>query len=153
MEFIRTWALGLCISAITGAVVIALSPSGSFEKSIRIVVSVFIICTMILPFSDSGSDIFQDDLFVSDESLSQAEKLSQEAYRQSEEYLRSSVITLLGNNGIFCDDVIIKMNTADNAAVIQSITVVNPDADESKVKALIKDTLGVEVQVKNNEKD
>ncbi len=64
ISFFREWTLGVCFALLAGAIIYAVSPNGSTKKSIRIVVAVVVMCSIILPFAQSGLDMdlsFQDD--------------------------------------------------------------------------------------------
>lgn len=147
MDTVRSWAMGLCMAAVAGAAVTALTPSGALEKSVKTVVSVFLLCSMILPlFNNYGStENFSSNFF--DGSDKAQKQLTGEVSRQAGEFLKSSIEKILEENGILYREVVIQMETTDESVSVESVTVAAPDADGEEVKNLIKNELGVEVQV------
>ena len=91
MQAVKEWAVGMCAAAIAGAVVKVLTPSGSFEKSVKTVVAVFLLCAMILPFcgSKTASQRYISTNFDEAELTEQA--LNDEISRQTAQYLKNSI--------------------------------------------------------------
>lgn len=145
MDDLRLWASGLCKAAVIGALAIGLAPSGSLEKCIKTVVSLFLLCSVILPLFKSNSSISADYSKIFDISDAEGEALADEACGQTEEYLKNSVEDVLDKNGINYREVVIEMKRDDYAVSVESVTVVNPSESEETVKAVVKNELGVEI--------
>lgn len=138
----------MCSAAVIGAIVTALIPSGSLEKSVKTVVSVFLLCCMILPFfkENLASQRYLSTNF--DEAIETEMALSSEISKETEKYLKLSIKEILQKNGISCDDVIIEMEVKDESVEVSSV-VIKTTADSEKVKSIIKHELGVEATVES----
>lgn len=60
MEYIREWAIALCISAVASGIMVFLIPDGKLKKTAEIVVSLFLLITLVSIFS--GKYDFNDNL-------------------------------------------------------------------------------------------
>lgn len=149
MDVIHSWAVGMCAAAVIGAVATALIPSGSLEKSVKTVVSVFLLCALVLPFfkENLASQRYISTNF--DEANEINQSISDEVGRQTEKYLKISIEEILQKNGISCDDVIIEMEVKDESVSVSGVIIKNPSADASTVKNIIKQELGVEATVES----
>lgn len=149
MDVIHSWAVGMCAAAVIGAVATALIPSGSLEKSVKTVVSVFLLCALVLPFfkENLASQRYISTNF--DEANEINQSISDEVGRQTEKYLKFSIEEILQKNGISCDDVIIEMEVKDESVSVSGVIIKNPSADASTVKNIIKQELGVEATVES----
>lgn len=138
----------MCSAAVIGAVVTALIPSGSLEKSVKTVVSVFLLCCMILPFfkENLASQRYLSTNF--DEAIETETALSSEISKETEKYLKLSIKEILQKKGISCDDVIIEMEVKDESVKVSSV-VIKTTANSEKVKSIIKQELGVEATVES----
>ena len=147
MQAVREWAVGMCDAAIAVAVVKVLTPSGSLEKSVKTVVSVFLLCAMILPFcgEKSASQRYISTKFDEAELTEQA--LTDEVSRQTAQYLKKSIEKILEKNGISYGDVVIDMELKDESVSVRKITVINPDTDAQTVQTIIRKELGAEACV------
>ena len=54
MEALRTWALTVAIAALAGGIVRLLTPRGSVEKAVRVVVAVFLLAAFLSPMFGRG---------------------------------------------------------------------------------------------------
>lgn len=147
MQVVREWAVGMCAAAIAGAAAKLLMPSGSLEKSVKIVVSVFLLCAMILPFcaKESASQRYISMNFDESELTEQA--LTDEVSRQTAQYLKNSIEKTMEKNGISYGDVVIEMELKDESVSVGKITVINPDTDTQTVQKIIREELGAEACV------
>ena len=146
-ETFSSWASGICAAAVISAAVTALIPSGNLEKSVKTVISVFLICSLVMPFV-KGNIAINGDISKNIEEYEGAENaLLDEAQRQTEGFMKNSVVEILSENGITCEDVIIQSDMKDGELSIVSVTVVSPSADAQTVKDIVKSQLGAEVTV------
>ncbi len=145
MENLRLWASGLCKAALIGTVAIGLTPSGSFEKCIKTVVSLFLLCAVILPIFNENTASENDYSKIFDISDTESEALADEACTQTSEYLKKSIEDVLQKNGINYREVVIEMKRDGSTLNVESVTVVNPSEGAEQVKAAVRNELGVEV--------
>lgn len=52
MDSFKQWALCLIVGAAAGTLVIALSPRGSMDKTVRAVIGIFVVAVISAPFAD-----------------------------------------------------------------------------------------------------
>ena len=50
MDFIKSWTLTIVTAAVIGSLIVTLTPSGGTEKTVRTVVSLFLLVSFFLPF-------------------------------------------------------------------------------------------------------
>jgi len=92
METLRTWALTIALAALAGGIVRLLTPKGSVEKSVRVVVAVFLLSAFLSPmFQRNGEGL--DWLFPEVPAVTQITPLQLEIARQ----MQSTVETELTN--------------------------------------------------------
>lgn len=147
MEALHLWVTGLCSAAIICAVVTLLTPSGAMEKSVKSVVSVFLICMIILPFFKEKLTFSNNSSNILDESSSTAENMNNEVRMQTESYLKSTVEGVLNKNGISFREVVIDMEMTDNSISIKSVTVFGVEKDVQNVKDILYKETGINAEV------
>lgn len=147
MEALHLWVTGLCSAAIICAVVTLLTPSGAMEKSVKSVVSVFLICMIILPFFKEKLTFSNNSSNILDESSSTAESMNNEVRMQTESYLKSTVEEVLNKNGISFREVVIDMEMTDNSISIKSVTVFGVEKDVQNVKDILYKETGINAEV------
>lgn len=54
MEIIKSWALSFSAAAVITAVIGFLSPSGAFDKSVKIISALFMLLCFIVPITKGG---------------------------------------------------------------------------------------------------
>ena len=50
MEVIKSWALSVTAAAIISAVISFVSPSGTLEKTVNMVIAIFVLLSFLTPF-------------------------------------------------------------------------------------------------------
>lgn len=119
MEQIKNWALGVTAAAIIGAVVLVITPKGSIEKTVRVAVSLFLMCALLNPFV-TGIDFSEiseglkevpDGVDTSD-AYSAVEKQTEEAI--SDEILKICSDCGIKNAAVNID---VRMNGENNLSV------------------------------------
>lgn len=149
METVRTWAMGICTAAVISAAVTALIPRGSLEKSVRAVVSVFLICSIVSPLiAYKGSYINESSIFIEEETEA---ALYDEIARQTENQIKRAVEDVLRKNGIQFEKVDIQLELKEEEIVVTSVSVINTNTASQNVKQLIMQELGIEAEVINTE--
>lgn len=147
MEALHLWVTGLCSAAIICAVVTLLTPSGAMEKSVKSVVSVFLICMIILPFFKEKLTFSNNSSNILDESSNTAESMNNEVRMQTESYLKNTVEEVLNKNGISFREVVIDMEMTDNSISIKSVTVFGVEKDVQNVKDILYKETGINAEV------
>lgn len=64
MDSFKQWALCLVIGAAAGTLVMALSPRGSTDKTVRAVVGIFIVAVIGTPFADMFRSSYAAEVFA-----------------------------------------------------------------------------------------
>ncbi len=147
METIHSWALGLCAAAVVGSAAAVLTPSGTFEKSIKTVISVFLICALIMPLFKENSAL-QSYLSINlDEAVKVDESISEQIYMQTEKYFKNTVSEILKKNGISFKDIVIEIEAAEDTVNVKSVTVISPDREAQAVRDILKNEAGIDADV------
>lgn len=147
MENIHAWAVGMCTAAIIGSVSALLTPSGSMEKSMKTVISIFLICAVVLPFFKNKVAVNNDISTYFAESEEDAFSITNEVSDQTESYLKTLIYEILQKNGITCEDIVIQIETNEESVNVKSITVYRPNKDAETVCGILKKEAGIEVNV------
>lgn len=147
MENIHAWAVGMCAAAIIGSVSALLTPSGSMEKSMKTVISIFLICAVVLPFFKNKVAVNNDISTYFAESEEDAFSITNEVGDQTESYLKTLIYEILQKNGITCEDIVIQIETNEESVNVKSITVYRPNKDAETVCGILKKEAGIEVNV------
>ena len=155
MDALKEWAVCLCIATLVGAIVHMLSPSGSMEKILRIVISIFFICAVVSPFLEGkGIKIKLEDSLSGkeDSSLSDIKgNINKQITSQSKKQIENLIRQQMKKQGINEGQIFINMDIDDKGSIlIKKIEVVIPDNAASKKSALtdsIKKELGIDVTV------
>lgn len=153
MEAVRSWAVCVVVCVVAAAVVQLFFPNLEKEKSVRIVVSVFLITAVLSPFL-SGNGI-RLDLPELASGSAQAElerisgKIDQTVATQMQQRLKQTVQGLLDDLGVPVRD--IQVNTdilADGYIQIDEI-ILTPqgEGDWEKVSSYIEEKTGCPVRV------
>ena len=58
IESLRNWALTVALAALAGGIVRLLTPKGSVQKAVRVVVAVFLLCAFLSPLLSRGGTSF-----------------------------------------------------------------------------------------------
>ena len=150
MESIRLWITGVASAAVIGSVILALTPDGSAEKTVKTVVSTFLILSMLIPFS-KGVEL-NTETQLSDENISveNKEEITDAIARQIKNKLNTSIEKILAQNGIQAYSVGIDMNTNGDEITIEKVTVVlskESKKELSFVEKIIKAELDVDATV------
>ena len=147
MENIHAWAVGMCAAAIIGSVSALLTPSGSMEKSMKTVISIFLICAVVLPLFKNKVAVNNDISTYFAESEEDAFSITNEVGDQTESYLKTLIYEILQKNGITCEDIVIQIETNEESVNVKSITVYRPNKDAETVCGILKKEAGIEVNV------
>lgn len=67
MGNLKVWILSICISSVVGGIFYVLVPDGSLGKTVKVVITVFLLSCVILPFSRNKIDFSVDDFSIDTE--------------------------------------------------------------------------------------
>lgn len=147
METLHLWVTGICFAAVICAVVTVLTPSGALEKSIKSLVSVFLVCALIMPFFKEKVLYNNDSSIFLDKSSETADNLSEEVKNQTEAYLKSAVEEALKRNGIKYSEVVIEIDICESSVSVKSVTVSGVEDNPQTVKDTLFKETGVNAEV------
>ena len=144
MEFIKQWCICVCSSLLIAAVFSLLAPNGSMKTFFKVMISVFIFVSFILPFQNfRGAELdFSDFGIESQLESSQNESVSA--------MLENEISALLSANDIVGASVSVKSSyNAENGEIdVRDIQVaVGDECDEKEVETLIFNELGLNARV------
>ncbi len=150
METLRLWITGLCIGAITGSLILFLSPSGATAKSIRTIVGVFLICVTVMPIL-SGKEKIDFSLDIPENEYNQNQTdIINTAGEQLKSEIEEDIINQLQSVGAEVQRVDTDININGDEISVEKITVILKKEDmqkASQIKALIKENLGLITEV------
>lgn len=152
MDALRQWALCLIIGATAGTFVMAISPRGSMDKTVRAVVGIFVVAAICSPLAGLPKTDFTADAFADYEFTQQSEEemyeYMLEAYRREVE---NRILSAADEQGNEISEIFISADIdADNCIIIQDITVTlasEHSADTAEFSAYLSQRLGVSVTV------
>ena len=144
MEFIRQWCICVCSSLLIAVVFSLLAPNGSMKGFFKIMISVFIFVSFLLPFQDFRGDEFDFSDFGIEAQLqdSQSDTVNN--------MIKSEVQSVLRAHDIEGASVSVKSryNAQNGEIEIDEIQIaVGDDYGEKEVEALIFDELGLNARV------
>lgn len=73
MQFFKQWAISVCASGIIATVFSMIAPKGSMDKILKLMISVFIFTSMLVPFLTGEKIDFDDFISSSSQSVSEEE--------------------------------------------------------------------------------
>ena len=123
MDIIRSWVTGVTAAAIIGAIVLALTPGGAVEKSVKTVVSVFLISSMILPLV-KAENVNLDFKIDEGQTVTQNEEIVNSLVEHFKEKLELSINETLNNSGIQVSQISIDINTNGDEISVEKIKIV-----------------------------
>lgn len=95
MQFIRSWLLSFVFAALAGTLVHLLAPNGATKHSMKIVVSIFLLCSICSPLASLRNVDFRlpalDEAAVS----AQAQPLESTALRQAADALEQAIYNII----------------------------------------------------------
>ena len=153
MDWIRSWIEGIAFAAILGAVVVTLTPEGGMEKSVRTVVSLFLLCMLALPLFRGNLTLDVPELPPAADTQTGAAALLDTAAHQAEAAVREQAAALLKKEGISYTDIRIDMevNEADAAVNVRRVEILAPGGDADAIRSQIETRLGIPAIVRTEE--
>ncbi len=157
MDWLRQWALTLCITAVAGAMAQMLLPKGNVQKVCRIALSVFFLCCMVSPFASglgkpSGTAQRQSEAAVSRSTKELEQDTQQAVLDQLEQRVEQSLMEGLNAQGIIPVQIQVTMNTERTDQIyISKLTVILPQSQQAsapKVREYVKGQAMLEPQIR-----
>ena len=147
MEFIKNWVLTVVLSAVTGAVILLLCPTGNMERTVKTIVSLFLILSFIVPVSKG----YIPELKIDEKLYRPETELSEESERVLTELtvqeIKKRTEQILNNNSVAYDDLKVVVTAEADSIVLEKIIVYHPTADENVIKSLLAEKLGYEIRI------
>ena len=143
MEFVKEWTFTVCITLIVSVLISLLLPSGTIGKYSKIIISLFIFLSLLLPITKSDITFAFPDMDSQSIYENQEEAYSELIEAQIKEKLSSAGYT--GIN-ISCE---ISVNSDENSEIeIKKLQAYIPDEySKEEISKFIYDNLGMNVQV------
>ena len=138
MDKVKQWMITIIICSIVAVVVNILTPDSNVKKTMKIVVSTFLICAFVSPFISSEKISFKDDLpefslYYSSLSLDISETMISEAEHTAVE----KISAILNENAIQYQEISVNAEVDDeNAIYLESVKIVLDDVYKTKEKEI-----------------
>lgn len=143
MEFVKEWTFTVCVTLIVSVLISLLLPSGTMGKYGKIIISLFIFLSLLLPITKSDITFAFPDMDSASIHENQEEAYSELLETQIKEKLSSA-----GFNGIniSCE---ISVNSDNNSEIeIKKLQAYIPDEySKEEISKFIYDNLGMNAQV------
>ena len=154
MSAITSWASIVCLSAVVGAMLQLLSPSGKMEKMVRFVFGAFMICALLTPFMGTMGKI-SFDLQVGSSTKEQITEFSQQVDDQismaAAENIRSLVQEVLTSQHATAQKIDVFMDTGDNSSISIIKIAITLDREEKSrantLKKAVEEKLGLTTEI------
>ena len=153
METIKQWALSLLATCIVTAVVGFLVPSGKFEKTLKILTSLFLIFGFCIPLTklDINTQAFDETNGIKtriDEKLLE-EEIEKEVVQVLENEIKNQITLYLSQRNISFTEIIpeIKIDADQNIEIISIIIKLNDMADINIIENFVYQRFGIVPEV------
>ena len=150
MDAIRLWVTGLTSAAIIGAIVLVLLPGGGAEKTVKTMVSVFLILSIVLPFAKNADWKLATDFSVEESAAETENSIARQMSEQMKTKLTLSIENILKKEGIQVYSVGIDIKTDGDEISVEKITVrIKKESSQSlgEAKQILETQLGVKADV------
>ena len=150
MDGLRQWALCLIVSAAAVAIVTAITPRGSTDKTVRAVAGIFMVSAIFTPVADMTFDFALPDsqVYVSADS----DLLADSVLDSCRDAVEKAVISCADELGITVENVLLEANiNSDNCIIIHKITVAihsENSVNTAELEEAFSSATGAPVEVK-----
>ncbi len=144
------WIMGIAVAAIIGGVVLVLTPEGATEKSVKTIVSFFLIASMVLPLSKVEK--LNLSLQTMQNEAVENSKIADAAVDAFVQNLKDEISSTLENNGIKINEINISANISNNEISVEQIQIILNEKDKRVAEEILKNHLDLTAQIKG-EKD
>ena len=150
MDNIKMWILSICISSIVGGVFYIIVPDGSLGKTVKVVITVFLLSCVILPFSGNKIDFTVDDFDI-DTNNKYSEILKNNITDKMKEIITENISSVLKKRKYDYRSIEINTDKNENSDIyIKEIIIVLPKkyrGNSYNIKQEIKYKTGYDVRV------
>ena len=152
LESVRAWTLSVCVVCVAGAMLSMLFPEASFKKTLRLVLSMMILCTVFRPLASLGTWLSDMETRQWDVRLYENQALENEVQRNAKSlyaaYLEDNMRRLLDSDSISYERIIVTMDNSDDGCIsmgqVEVIVKKEDEAQREKIKRILRNTFGVE---------
>lgn len=153
MNGIKSWAMIICFVSVICTIVEMMVPSGKMEKMFKLIIGIFMLCSILIPLKNTISnisfDIKKSKNFIKDESKLK-DIIDNQTETTAKENIKSIIKNFLDAKDIKPEKINIIMDTKqDNCISIKKIEVFLVRGDESK-KDMIKKELEQKLEIKTD---
>lgn len=153
MNAIKSWAMIICFVSIICTIAEMLVPSGKMEKMFKLIIGVFMLCSILIPIKNTMSNISFDTKksknFIKEESKLK-EIIDNQTEVTAKENIKGMIKKFLDTKNIKPEKINVIMDTKqDNCISIKKIEVFLARGDESK-KDMIKKELEQKLEIKTD---
>lgn len=151
MDALKQWALCLIIGAAAGTFVMAVSPRGSMDKTVRAVVGIFVVAAICSPLANLLKDDLSTEAFADYETDIQSEDMNDYVLEAFCNEVQKRVLSEADEWGIGIKEIFTDAEIdADNCIIIHKITVTAEEKNGQEIRnfsACLSEELGVAVAV------
>jgi len=142
MKYLNDWTYTVCITLIFSIIFSLLLPKNSNGKVGKIIITVFIMLSLIAPFKANGFDLSFEDIKVINE---QQTENKEKSYSTT---IKSNIEKTLNDGNYKNSKVKVNVKIKDDELYIKSVEIyILNEYDKSEVKKYIFDKLGINAQV------
>lgn len=155
MTELQQWAMVICGAVLVSALLQYLIPDGSMEKMGKMIVSAFILCSLLVPIGKVLPALMSDfQISFSQNQQGSPEYLDtvdQQIYQEVNNGIRTLVIGKLAEKEIACKNVTVFMDTnEDDSISINKVKVVLPSGETGRCEeaaGYLEQILGLPTEV------
>lgn len=154
MEFLKQWAVSVCSCGIVATLFSALAPKGKMEKLLKIVISVFILTSLVTPFlslTKSDFELITDHKTGSITIEELQEKTNELTAKAMDKQLEDNIAQTLEASGYGgCAVTVHSLLREDGSYAIESINVQIPEknsAHSSEIRSLLKEKFSYDMNI------
>ncbi len=146
METVKLWVMSLTASAIISAVVLTLAPNGALEKSIKTVVSIFLITSMLFPLVKNEDINLSLDTIQNE--VTENKKINETMATAFGNNLKNEIKKTLEKNEINLTNIEVKVNIDNNEITVEKIQVTVMEKDKENAKKVLENQLDLVAEIK-----
>lgn len=141
MDLLKDWTLSVCITLIVASILSLLNPNGKMGRFYKIIISLFIFLSFIVPFKDTNFNVFNE--FNYDNKI-----IENSSNNAMSELIRVQISKVLTDNKIENSSVIVNANKIDDKIEITNVSIaITDDYEVNAVKNLVFKELGINAEV------
>ncbi len=146
MNTIREIGISICVTAVAAAIFQGLIPKSNLEKTIRFVLSVFLLSCLIVPltqldFSSLGDSltVFQTDDHVKENNLQ--DTVNQKLTELTEESVAQTMRLTLEENGIEVERIQVETTIEEDNSIMINRVIISVQTDDYQAASELADRL------------